>query len=391
MTTVITGLANLILHSHKWIRGSRIGLLCNPASIDSQYRHAKHLLNQAFPGQLTALFSPQHGIFAEKQDNMIESPHAIDKDLGIPVFSLYGETRIPTPEMFAQIDLLIIDLLDVGTRVYTFTSTLSYCLETAAKLQKRVLVLDRPNPVGGIQIEGNCLSPDLSSFVGRYPIPMRHGLTMGEYAAYINETFHINCSIDIIPMSGWDRRMYFQDTGLPWVLPSPNLPTPNAAIVYPGQVIWEGTNISEGRGTTLPFEQFGAPFINIDQLISFMGGLSIPGAILRPVAFEPTSNKWAGQVCQGFQIHVIDPYRFSPYRTSLKLLQGIIHLHKDRFQWKSPPYEYEWEKLPFDLIIGSSVLRRQLENLEDMADIEKGWTDELAEYGYTAAKFHLYK
>lgn len=391
MTTVITGLANLILHSHKWIRGSRIGLLCNPASIDSQYRHAKHLLNQAFPGQLTALFSPQHGIFAEKQDNMIESPHAIDKDLGIPVFSLYGETRIPTPEMFAQIDLLIIDLLDVGTRVYTFTSTLSYCLETAAKLQKRVLVLDRPNPVGGIQIEGNCLSPDLSSFVGRYPIPMRHGLTMGEYAAYINETFHINCSIDIIPMSGWDRRMYFQDTGLPWVLPSPNLPTPNAALVYPGQVIWEGTNISEGRGTTLPFEQFGAPFINIDQLISFMGGLSIPGAILRPVAFEPTSNKWAGQVCQGFQIHVIDPYRFSPYRTSLKLLQGIIHLHKDRFQWKSPPYEYEWEKLPFDLIIGSSVLRRQLENLEDMADIEKGWTDELAEYGYTAAKFHLYK
>ncbi len=391
MTTVITGLANLILHSHKWIRGSRIGLLCNPASIDNQYRHAKHLLNQAFPGQLTALFSPQHGIFAEKQDNMIESPHAIDKDLGIPVFSLYGETRIPTPEMFAQIDLLIIDLLDVGTRVYTFTSTLSYCLETAAKLQKRVLVLDRPNPVGGIQIEGNCLSPDLSSFVGRYPIPMRHGLTMGEYAAYINETFHINCSIDIIPMSGWDRRMYFQDTGLPWVLPSPNLPTPNAALVYPGQVIWEGTNISEGRGTTLPFEQFGAPFINIDQLISFMGGLSIPGAILRPVAFEPTSNKWAGQVCQGFQIHVIDPYRFSPYRTSLKLLQGIIHLHKDRFQWKSPPYEYEWEKLPFDLIIGSSVLRRQLENLEDMADIEKGWTDELAEYGYTAAKFHLYK
>ncbi|MDA8404721.1 MAG: DUF1343 domain-containing protein [Desulfobacteraceae bacterium] len=391
MTTVTTGLANLILHSHKWIRGSRIGLLCNPASIDSQYRHAKHLLNQAFPGQLTALFSPQHGIFAEKQDNMIESPHAIDKDLGIPVFSLYGETRIPTPEMFAQIDLLIIDLLDVGTRVYTFTSTLSYCLETAAKLQKRVLVLDRPNPVGGIQIEGNCLSPDLSSFVGRYPIPMRHGLTMGEYAAYINETFHINCSIDIIPMSGWDRRMYFQDTGLPWVLPSPNLPTPNAALVYPGQVIWEGTNISEGRGTTLPFEQFGAPFINIDQLISFMGGLSIPGAILRPVAFEPTSNKWAGQVCQGFQIHVIDPYRFSPYRTSLKLLQWIIHLHKDRFQWKSPPYEYEWEKLPFDLIIGSSVLRRQLENLEDMADIEKGWTDELAEYGYTAAKFHLYK
>jgi uncharacterized protein YbbC (DUF1343 family) len=293
--------------------------------------------------------------------------------------------------MFEHIDLLIIDLLDVGTRVYTFTSTLSYCLETAAKLNKRVLILDRPNPVGGIQVEGNCLSPQVSSFVGRYPIPMRHGLTMGEYAAYINETFQLHCSLDIIPMTGWDRRMYFQDTGLPWVLPSPNLPTPSAAVVYPGQVIWEGTNVSEGRGTTLPFEQFGAPFVDIDKLLSFMGSDHVPGAILRPVAFEPTSNKWAGQVCYGFQIHVTDAYQFFPYQTSLKLLQGIIHLHKDQFQWKLPPYEYEWDKRPIDMIVGSSAIRQRLENLEDLAIIEKGWADELSEYATAAAKFHLYK
>ncbi|RJP87080.1 MAG: DUF1343 domain-containing protein [Desulfobacteraceae bacterium] len=391
MAKVIPGLENLIIHGHDWTRDNRIGLLCNPASVDSRYQHAKHLLNRIFPEQLTALFSPQHGIFAEKQDNMIESHHSVDPELKIPVFSLYGDTRIPTPEMFEHIDLLIIDLLDVGTRVYTFTSTLSYCLETAAKLNKRVLVLDRPNPVGGIQIEGNCLSPLLASFVGRYPIPMRHGLTMGEYAAYINETFQINCQLDIIPMMGWERRMYFQDTGLPWVLPSPNLPTPDSAIVYPGQVIWEGTNISEGRGTTLPFEQFGAPFIDIDKLISFMGGVHIPGAILRPVAFEPTSNKWAGQVCYGFQIHVTDAHRFLPYRTSLKLLQGILNHHKDQFQWKSPPYEYEWEKLPIDMIIGNSAIRQQLENLMDLASIENGWEEEAVEYASAARKFHLYK
>jgi uncharacterized protein YbbC (DUF1343 family) len=391
MVKTMSGLENPALHTHAWVRGSRIGLLCNPASVDRNFQHAKHILNQVFPEQLTALFSPQHGFFAEKQDNMVESAHDTDPHLNIPVFSLYGETRVPTPEMFERIDVLIVDLLDVGTRVYTFTSTLSYCLETAAKQGKRVVVLDRPNPVGGIQVEGNCLSPDMTSFVGRYPIPMRHGLTMGEYATYINETFDIHCLLNVIPMTGWERRMYFKNTGLCWVMPSPNLPTPASAVVYPGQVIWEGTNISEGRGTTLPFEQFGAPFIDIHKLLSFMGGPNLPGAVLRPVAFEPTSNKWAGQVCYGFQIHVTDPHQFLPYHTSLKLLQGILCHHKNQFQWKIPPYEYEWDKLPMDMIIGSTRVRQQLENLEDLAVITDGWAEELAQYASAAAKFHLYK
>jgi uncharacterized protein YbbC (DUF1343 family) len=391
MTKVTTGLERFIAGSHKPLKNRRIGLLCNPASVDSRLQHAKYLLQQKFPGQLTALFSPQHGLFAEKQDNMIESDDLIDDDLKIPAFSLYGTTRIPTPQMFDHIDTLIIDLLDVGTRVYTFTSTVSYCLEVAAKLNKEVIVLDRPNPVNGIQVEGNCLNLSVSSFVGRYPIPMRHGLTMGEFAAYINQSHNINCDLKIIPMKGWHRRMYFQDTGLPWILPSPNLPTPASAVVYPGQVIWEGTNISEGRGTTLPFEQFGAPFINIEKILSFIKGPNVPGGLLRPVAFEPTSNKWAGQVCKGFQIHVTDPYQFKPYLTSLHLLQAIIFHHNNQFQWKSPPYEYEWEKLPMDMILGNQNIRRQIENIDDIESIRKGWESELNDFLLSARKFYLYE
>ncbi len=391
MAKVTIGLENLIAEPYGELDGQRIGLLSNPASVNRRYQHARDLLHKKFPGQLTALFSPQHGFFAEKQDNMIESNDFVDDKLGIPVFSLYGKTRIPNPKMLDLIDVLIIDLLDVGTRVYTFTSTLSYCLETAAKLNKRVIVLDRPNPVNGVQIEGNCLTMNMSSFVGRFPIPMRHGLTMGEYAAYINQTYNINCRLTIIPMKGWRREMYYQDTGLPWVLPSPNLPTPASAAVYPGQVIWEGTNISEGRGTALPFEQFGAPFIDIDKILSFVKGPQIPGGLLRPVAFEPTSNKWAGQVCKGFQIHITNPYQFEPYLTSLHLLQAIIYHHKDQFQWKSPPYEYEWERLPFDLIVGNENIRKQIEKLDDLRLIRDSWQDALDEYLVSARKLHLYK
>jgi uncharacterized protein YbbC (DUF1343 family) len=391
MAKITTGLESLIAAPPDWMSGNRLGLLSNPASIDSRYRHASQLIHRYFPDQLTTLFAPQHGFFAEKQDNMIESGDMVDAKLNIPVFSLYGKTRVPTSQMLDHIDVLIVDLLDVGTRVYTFTSTLSYCLEACARRNKRIVVLDRPNPINGIQVEGNCLSMALSSFVGRYPIPMRHGLTMGEYATYINHSFNINCPLEVIPMKGWNRRMYFQHTKLPWIPPSPNLPTPTSAIVYPGQVIWEGTNISEGRGTTLPFEQFGAPFINIGNVLSFMGGPHIPGGILRPVAFEPTSNKWAGQICNGFQIHVTDPYQYKPFTTSLKLLSAIIYHHQNQFQWKEPPYEYEWEKLPFDMIIGNNTIRKQIENFDPVETICKDWERALAAYQSAAQKFHLYK
>jgi uncharacterized protein YbbC (DUF1343 family) len=391
MKTVTLGLENLIARRQKEITGGRLGLLCNPASIASDFGHAKNLVQQAFPGQLTALFSPQHGFFAEKQDNMIESDDFLDTDLNIPVYSLYGATRIPTAEMMDKIDTLIIDLMDAGTRVYTFTSTVSYCLEVAAAQDKQVIVLDRPNPINGIQVEGNCLCADVASFVGRYPIPMRHGLTMGEYASYINATYAINCRLTIIPMSGWRRAMYFTDTGLPWVAPSPNLPTPASAVVYPGQVIWEGTNVSEGRGTTLPFEQFGAPFIDTRKMLDFMGGPAIPGAVLRPVGFEPTANKWAGRMCRGFQIHVTDPHRYEPYATSLALLQAVIACHPADFAWKQPPYEYEWKKLPVDLIIGSSQIREAIENQKSMTLIRQEWANDLNAFIAATRPFHLYQ
>ncbi|MCK5682929.1 DUF1343 domain-containing protein, partial [bacterium] len=255
------GLENLIIDPPEYINNQRLGLLSNPASVDKNFNHALALINTKFPGQLKALFSPQHGFYAEKQDNMIESDHIIESKLNIPIYSLYSKTRIPTKDMFTDIDILLIDIQDVGTRVYTFIYTISYCLELAARLNKKVVILDRPNPIGGIQVEGNILSPDYSSFVGRFPIPMRHGMTIGEISHFFNQEFNLECNLKIIPMSGWQRTMYWTDTNLEWVAPSPNLPTPQSCIVYPGQVIFEGTNISEGRGTTLPFEQFGAPFL----------------------------------------------------------------------------------------------------------------------------------
>lgn len=321
---------------------------------------------------------------------MIESDDLIDPVLNVPVFSLYGQTRVPDKRMLDPIDILIIDLQDVGTRVYTFIHTMSYCLEAAKKFGKKVIVLDRPNPINGCMIEGNLLVSECASFVGRYPIPMRHGLTIGELSFLFNSDYGIGCDLDVIPMSGWKRDMFFMDTGLPWIPPSPNMPSPVSAMVYPGQVLWEGTNISEGRGTTLPFEIFGAPFFNTKRLLSTLGGNRLPGATLRPAAFEPTFNKWSGSRCNGFQIHVTDPYEFKPYITTLKLLQAVIFHHNQMFQWKHPPYEYEFKRLPIDLIIGDKDIRQRIENLDEIYAIEKSWLKNLEAFAETSRRFHLY-
>ncbi len=386
---VKTGLDSLYDNRPKCLKGRRLGLLANSASITSQFVHAKEVIAQLFPGQICALFSPQHGFFAEKQDNMIESGHFRDPDLNIPVFSLYSETRIPTVDMFTPIDTLIIDIQDVGTRVYTFMYTISYCLETAAKLGKSVVILDRPNPVGGLQVEGNILEQDCVSFVGRYPIPMRHGMTVGEMTTYINTTQEIGCDLTVIPMQGWTRDMYWQDTGLVWIPPSPNLPTPLSTMVYPGQVIFEGTNLSEGRGTTLPFEQFGAPFVDIDTLKQHVKN-RLKGIVIRPVCFQPTSGKWQGQTCKGVQIHVMDKDEYKPYLSSLILLQEIMKAHPKEFQFKAPPYEYEFERLPMDLILGSRNLRKNLEEMNDPLDLEKAWQKPLQTFKQASQPFYLY-
>ncbi len=383
------GLENLIADPPAYLKGKKLGLLCNPASIDSKFNHAFQSVHKHFPGQLKALFSPQHGFYAEKQDNMIESDHFTEPELNLPVYSLYGETRIPTEKMFENIDVLLVDIQDVGTRVYTFIYTISYCLEVSAATGRQVVILDRPNPIGGLQVEGNILENEYTSFVGRFPIPMRHGLTIGEICRFFNQEFNIGCDLRVIPMTGWKRKMYWEQTGRVWIPPSPNVPTVLSCMVYPGQVILEGTNISEGRGTTLPFEQFGAPFMDSKAIRADVQP-KIQGAHLRVVNFEPTSGKWSGQVCRGFHIHVTEPDIFQPYITSLLLVQAIIKHHGKTFEFKQPPYEYEFEKLPMDLILGSKNLRKDVASGEDLLDISKGWEKDINTFISTSGKFHLY-
>jgi len=391
MEKVQSGLERLIKEPGQWLSQERIGLLCNPASVDSRLNHARLLVDKSVPQQLKALYSPQHGFFAEKQDNMIESEDLLDPILQIPIFSLYGKLRKPDARMFESIDVLIVDLQDVGTRVYTFIYTLSYCLEAAREHGVRVIILDRPNPINGIAVEGNCLAGEWASFVGRYPIPMRHGLTIGEIANLFNDYFAIGCDLEVIAMNGWQRDMLFGDTGLPWVAPSPNLPTPESTLVYPGQVLLEGTNLSEGRGTTQPFELFGAPYIDVAKIMSTLGTTQMPGAILRPAVFEPTSNKWRATPCKGFQIHVTDPVQFRPYATTLHLIRAVISSHGEQFEWKPPPYEYEYERMPIDLIIGDRHIRKRLENLDPIEEIEADWQEELSRFKEIRRQYQLYK
>ena len=391
MPPIQSGLEKFIANPPADLKGQRLGLLCNPASIDRKFRHARDLIMKRFPGQLTTLFSPQHGFYSEKQDNMVESEDLRDPETGLTVFSLYGHTRVPTADMFDGIDTLLIDLQDVGTRVYTFATTVSYCLEIAREMDKQVIVLDRPNPINGIQMEGNRLKRPFASFVGRYPIPMRHGLTLGEYARYINEVYRIGCRLEVIPMQGWHRHMCFSDTGLPWIPPSPNLPTATSALVYPGQVILEGTNISEGRGTTTPFEIFGAPFIEPNKIAAFMGGHQFPGGVLRTVAFEPMFHKWQHQSCRGFHLHITRPPAYNAYQTTLRLLQAVMYHHPEKFAWRNPPYEYEWEKLPIDLILGDAAIRERLERFEPLERIEAGWLADLTDFQKEINPYFLYE
>jgi uncharacterized protein YbbC (DUF1343 family) len=322
---------------------------------------------------------------------MIESADCIDPLTGLPVFSLYGNTRVPTRAMMDPIDVMLVDLQDVGTRVYTFVYTLSHCMEAARQYDKKIIVLDRPNPIGGHHVEGNLLCSDYASFVGRYPIPMRHGLTIGELSELFNTQYKIGCNLEIVSMRRWKRSMYFEETGLPWVAPSPNLPTPASTLVYPGQVIWEGTNISEGRGTTQPFELFGSPFLEINHLLEMIDPAYLSGVVLRPVEFEPTANKWVGQRCRGFQIHVTDAAVYSPYALSLNLYQAVLKTCPTQFAYKQPPYEYEYDHLPMDLILGDRQVRKQIESTAHLQGLISSWEADLSAYREMANNVFLYR
>ncbi|MBW1989170.1 MAG: DUF1343 domain-containing protein [Deltaproteobacteria bacterium] len=385
-----TGLENFLDSPPDALQNRKWGLLYNPASVDPDLRLAPALLHEQFPENLVALFTPQHGIFAAKQDNMVESEDATDPETGLPAYSLYSKTRVPTDQSFAKINALVVDLLDVGTRVYTFMYTLSHCMEKAAKRGIPVVVLDRPNPIGGTLVEGGILDPAFASFVGRFPIPMRHGLTMGELARLFNEEFGIGCDLTVVPMSGWSRDMLWEDTGLFWVPPSPNLPQAASALVYPGQVLWEGTNVSEARGTAMPFLMCGAPFVDPGEVLARLSPEDTAGVILRPCAFEPTSNKWEGALCAGFSFHVTDPKAFRPVRLSLRLLEAVCRLYPKSFAWKQPPYEYEYERMPIDLILGTDRVRKALETGEPLDPILADWEQQAREFEALSAKYRLY-
>lgn len=372
------------------LAGKKLALLCNQASTARNFVHTRDIIEQTFPGQLTCLFSPQHGFFSEKQDNMIESGNMADPETNLPIYSLYAEERKPKPEIFQTFDILLIDLIDVGTRVYTFIWTIVYCLQTAAQTGTKVILLDRPNPIGGHLMEGNLLKEEWYSFVGLHSIPMRHGLTIGELALLCNQEMNIQAELEIIGVHGWQRDMLIDDIVFPWVFPSPNMPTVQTALVYPGQVIWEGTNVSEGRGTTMPFLLCGAPFVRQKEVSRFLERIPLPGCVLRPVVFEPTSGKWSGQSCNGFQIHVTNMGIYRPYRTSLALLQAMLNLYPQQFAYKDPPYEYEYEKLPLDLILGDQQVRLALEEGHDIIELEQGWTRELEDFKERCAPVLLY-
>ncbi|GAB4269952.1 MAG: DUF1343 domain-containing protein [Deferrisomatales bacterium] len=376
-------------------KGVRWGLLYNAASVDRHLRSSRDVVAQALgvgkKGGLAALFGPQHGVDADVQDNMVESPHGVDAKLGVPVWSLYSKTRKPTPEMLEGIDALLVDLQDVGARVYTFAWTLRLAMEACGEADVRVVVLDRPNPLGGAA-EGNRLRAEWASFVGLEPVPMRHGLTLGELARWFRDCRGVACDLEVVPMAGWRRSMRWSGTGRPWVLPSPNMPTPDTALVYPGTVLLEGTTASEGRGTTRPFEIFGAPWVDPEALAEELNRLGLPGVVFRPLVFVPAFQKWAGRPCGGTQIHVTDPARFRPYATGLRILSTLWRTGCDRgFGWRAPPYEYETRRLPIHLLLGDVGVRRALEGEADLEELEAGWEADLEAWREEVAPVLLYR
>jgi len=370
--------------------GKRVGLVCNPASVDGELRHVADLFARNPKATLAALFGPQHGFRSDVQDNMIETGHGDDCVRRVPVYSLYSETREPTAEMLAGIDALVIDLQDVGSRIYTFIYTMANCLIACRKHGVKAIVCDRPNPIGGADVEGPMLERGYESFVGQYPIPMRHGMTIGELAQLFNGEFGIGADLQIVKMDGWQRDMYFDATRLPWVMPSPNMPSLDTAIVYPGTVLFEGTNVSEGRGTTRPFEITGAPWPVAERFAEQMNALGLDGVFFRPVVFEPTFQKHAKTTCAGCQMHVLDRRTFTPVEAGVALIKAFRDAGPNQFAWRPPPYEYEHTKMPIDILAGSSELREQIESGMSARDIAHSWTTSVNAFMRTRERFLLY-
>ena len=372
------------------LKGRRVGIVSNPASVDADFKHIVDALMQSPDVTLSAIFGPQHGFRSDVQDNMIETAHGDDRRRRVPVFSLYSETREPTADMLRHVDVMVIDLQDIGARIYTYIYTMANCLRAGAKHGIDIIVCDRPNPIGGIDVEGPMLVPGNESFVGQFPIPMRHGMTIGELARLFNDHFAINAPLEVVGMEGWSRSQYFDQTGLPFVMPSPNIPTLDSAIVYPGTVLFEGTMASEARGTTRPFELVGAPWVEAERFAETMNVRKLPGVYFRPAVFEPTFQKHAKKTCGGCQIHVLDRQTFKPVLTGVALIDAIKAAGPQDFSWRKPPYEYEHDKEPIDILAGSPALRLALEAGKKAEDLVPVWERESTPFEEVRTKYLAY-
>ncbi len=389
MNAVTLGSTRLVASGR--LAGLRVGVVANPASVDGEFVHVVDRLRAASGVTLGAIFGPQHGFRSDLQDNMIESPHGHDPCRRVPVYSLYSETREPTAEMLAGLDVLVIDLQDIGARIYTYIYTMANCLRACARHGVPVVVCDRPNPIGGVEVEGEALVPGFESFVGQFPIPMRHGMTIGELARLFNEHFALGARLEVETMAGWRRDLYADEAGAPWVMPSPNIPTLDSAIVYPGAVLLEGTMASEGRGTTRPFEIVGAPWVNGEAFAARLTAHGLPGVIFRPVVFEPTFQKHARTTCGGCQIHVTDRRALRPVVTGVAVIEELRRADPSAFSWRPPPYEYEHRLMPIDILAGSSQLRARIDAGDTAADIAASWRDDEARFRRLRAPFLLYE
>ncbi|HEY9282152.1 MAG TPA: DUF1343 domain-containing protein [Pyrinomonadaceae bacterium] len=384
------GVERLLREQGRALKGARVGLVCNQASVDHDLRHVADLFAEGGGWKLTTLFGPQHGIRGDVQDNMVETEHAFDAETGLPVFSLYSETREPTEKMLEDVDAIVFDLQDVGCRIYTFVYTLANCMRAARKLGIKVVVCDRPNPIDGVGVAGTVLEPEYASFVGQFPLATRHGMTVCELAKMFNEHWGIGCELELMLMEGWERELWLDETDAPWVLPSPNMPTLDSATVFPGTVHFEGTQVSEGRGTTRPFELVGAPYVEPAKLARELNGLGLSGVYFRASSFQPTFQKHAGKTCGGVQIHVLDRRAFEPVISGVAAAKVIYELYTDKFKWKEPPYEYVFDQNPFDVIAGTNKLRESFEAGESLETIQDSWAAPLEEFKSAREKFLLY-
>lgn len=386
--TVLSGADRLSQSASKYLDGKRIGLLTNPTGITKDFRSTIDVCAAQQAGRLTALFACEHGIRGERQAGLLFEDE-IDPDLGITVYSLYGKHRAPTPEMLETVDAIVFDFQDLGVRFYTYLTTLIYTMQACAKAGKELIVLDRPNPLGGLKVEGGLLRDGFQSMVGGWKVPFRTGLTIGEFARLVNDQSETKCKLQVVPLEGWSRGMEYPETGLPWIMPSPNMPTMDTVRVYAGTCLFEGTNLSEGRGTTRPFEMIGAPWLDGKRVAEAMNRRGLPGVLFHPVYFTPMFSKHKGDLCGGVQVYVTGPKEYEAVRSGLYLLEQIQEMYPEQFGWL-PPFK-EGSKSFIELLTGSDVVRQTLHEPGAAGRIADEWEREAAEWAKTREPYMLYE